>query len=131
MNDKEWHFRLESNPQRLARNLNKGEFDQGKKLIKKGEAEQFDSNALIPVEVKAGNKHSSYISREKKLHIFSGDAVLIHGNIVHKSEQSMTNRIRTIFDHIYFASDRSPISRQIVAVHFLEMNNATYSEENW
>ena len=68
MNDKEWHFRLESNPQRLARNLNKGEFDQGKKLIKKGEAEQFDSNGLIPVEVKAGtvNKHLSYISLEEK-----------------------------------------------------------------
>lgn len=43
--------------------MNKEEFNNGKKIIWTGEEEQFNENALIPVEVKAGKttKHDSNV----------------------------------------------------------------------
>jgi ectoine hydroxylase-related dioxygenase (phytanoyl-CoA dioxygenase family) len=43
-------------------------------LIFNGNDDQYDEKAFVPVEIKAG------------------DAILIHGQVVHKSEQSMSNR---------------------------------------
>jgi len=81
---------------RLIRNPNEQEFNEGKVLIFTGEEDQYDDSAFVPVEVKAG------------------DAVVFHGQAVHKSGQN-----------------ESPASRQIFAIHLLEMHNATYSKENW
>lgn len=81
---------------RYIRNPNQEEFNAGKMLIYEGEPETYDDNAFVPVEIKAG------------------DAIVIHGQVVHKSEQN-----------------KSPISRQIYTFHIIEMNNSVYSKENW
>ncbi|CAF2984564.1 unnamed protein product [Rotaria sp. Silwood2] len=80
---------------RCIRNPNEQEFNDGKVLIFQGE-EEYDDSAFIPVEVKAG------------------DAILIDGQVVHKSEQN-----------------KSPQTRQICAFHIFETHNSTYSKENW
>ncbi|CAF1207462.1 unnamed protein product [Rotaria magnacalcarata] len=77
------------------RNPNEQEFNEGKLLINMGE-DQFDENAFIPVEVKAG------------------DAVLIDGQVAHKSEQN-----------------KSSYTRQICAFHIFESHNSIYKKENW
>ncbi len=59
---------------RYIRNPNQQEFNEGKILIFNGNDDQYDEKAFVPVEIKAG------------------DAILIHGQVVHKSEQSMSNR---------------------------------------
>ncbi|CAF5069657.1 unnamed protein product, partial [Rotaria magnacalcarata] len=76
------------------RNPNEQEFNEGKLLINMGE-DQFDENAFIPVEVKAG------------------DAVLIDGQVAHKSEQN-----------------KSSYTRQICAFHIFESHNSIYKKEN-
>jgi len=81
---------------RYIRNPNQQEFNEGEMLIYEGKDDQFDEKAFVPVEIKAG------------------DAILIHGQVVHKSEQN-----------------RSPISRQIYTFHIIETNNTEYSKEKW
>jgi len=81
---------------RYVRNPNQEEFNEGKILIFNGNDDQYDEKAFVPVEIKAG------------------DAILIHGQAVHKSEQNT-----------------SSISRQIYTFHIIEMNNTEYSKENW
>lgn len=81
---------------RFIRNPNQEEFNEGKMLIFTGSANQYDDKDFIPVEIKAG------------------DAILIHGQVVHQSEQNT-----------------SPISRQIYTFHVIEMHNTEYSKENW
>ncbi|CAF3684280.1 unnamed protein product [Rotaria socialis] len=81
---------------RYIRNPNQEEFDEGKMLVYVGETEQYDDKDFVPVEVKAG------------------DAIVIHGQAVHKSEQNT-----------------SPLSRQIYTFHIIEMDNSVYSKENW
>jgi len=81
---------------RYIRNPNHNEFNDGKMLIFEGTEEDYDEKAFVPVEVKAG------------------DAILIHGQVVHKSEQNM-----------------SPHSRQIYAFHIIETEGTEYSKENW
>ncbi len=51
-----WQIRehLEPTQRRYIRNPNKQEFDEGKVLIYTGEEEQYDQNAFVPLEVKAG-----------------------------------------------------------------------------
>ena len=40
---------------RYIRNSNEQEFNDGKMLIFKGEDDQYDASAFVPVEIKAGN----------------------------------------------------------------------------
>jgi hypothetical protein len=88
--------------QRYIRNSNEKEFNEGKKLILVGEEEKFDENAFVPVEVKAGNMNEYHCLRYiPENFLFLGDAVIIHGQVVHKSEQSRKYRIESIFYHIY------------------------------
>jgi ectoine hydroxylase-related dioxygenase (phytanoyl-CoA dioxygenase family) len=90
---------LEMPQQRYIRNPNEKEFNEGKKLILTGEEEKFDDNAFVPVEVKAGRIIEYYcIVYVLENFLFSGDAVIIHGQVVHKSEQSMKYRIESISD---------------------------------
>ncbi|CAF0926822.1 unnamed protein product [Adineta ricciae] len=58
--------------------------------------DQYDDKDFVPVEIEAG------------------DGILIHGQVVHKSEQNT-----------------SPISRQIYTFHIIETDNSEYSKENW
>jgi major membrane immunogen (membrane-anchored lipoprotein) len=53
-------LRLGTSPQRLIRNPNEKEFNEGKALIYTGEEEQYDDNAFVPVEVKAGKIAECY-----------------------------------------------------------------------
>ncbi|UJR28447.1 hypothetical protein I4U23_009687 [Adineta vaga] len=81
---------------RYIRNPNKEEFDNGKMLIYEGDEDQYDDKEFVPVEIAAG------------------DGILIHGQVVHKSEQNT-----------------SSISRQIYTFHIIETNDSEYSKENW
>ncbi|CAF0770477.1 unnamed protein product [Adineta steineri] len=81
---------------RYVRNPNEQEFNNGQMLIFTGTEDKYDDKDFVPVEIKAG------------------DAILIHGQAVHKSEQNT-----------------SPISRQIYTFHIIEMNDSEYSKENW
>ncbi|CAF1232277.1 unnamed protein product [Adineta ricciae] len=85
----------ESAKRRYIRNPDENEYKQGKLLVFKGE-EQYDEKRFVPVEVKAG------------------DCVLIHGEVVHKSEPN-----------------KSAKSRQIYALHLFETYNSVYGKENW
>ncbi len=75
---------------RYIRNPNEEEFNEGKMLIFNGNDDQYDEKAFVPVEIKAGK-----YSYEKFLKLFFdlGDAILIHGQVVHKSEQSIYSKI--------------------------------------
>ncbi|CAF3620695.1 unnamed protein product [Rotaria sp. Silwood1] len=76
---------------RLIRNPNEQEFNEGKALIFIGEEEQYDNNAFVPVEVKAGRIiEYCYIVYFANKNLFSGDAILIHSQVVHKSEQNFS-----------------------------------------
>ncbi|CAF4619719.1 unnamed protein product, partial [Didymodactylos carnosus] len=86
---------LEPIERRCIRNPNKKEFDTGNMLIFTGPVTQHEESEFVSCPVKAG------------------DAVLIHGQVVHKSEQNT-----------------SPITRQIYTFHIIETNNSTYSKEN-
>ena len=70
---------------RYIRNPNEEEFNEGKMLIFNGNDDQYDEKDFVPVEIKAGkNIDHKFI----KLFFDLGDAILIHGQAVHKSEQS-------------------------------------------
>lgn len=81
---------------RYVRNPNQDEFNAGKILIFKGDEETYNDADFVPVEVKAG------------------DALLIHGQVVHKSE-----------------ANTSPISRNVYTFHVIETHKSEYSKENW
>ena len=49
-----------------------------------------------------------------RLILFSGDLVLIHGEIVHKSERNTSSK-----------------SRNIYTFHVFDQHNVVYSKENW
>ena len=90
-------FPRKSDPirRRYIRNPNEEEFQNGKMLIFQGEAEVYDDQDFVPVEIKAGPID---LSREICF-VFDdslGDALLIHGQVVHKSEQSrISNELHT------------------------------------
>src|ERR1700722_18384708 len=81
---------LEPTQRRLMRNPNEQEFNEGKVLIYTGEEEHYDNSAFVPVEVKAGRivEYSDIVYLANNI-LFSGDAILLHAQVVHKSEQSM------------------------------------------
>lgn len=81
---------------RFIRNPNKEEFDQGKFLIHTKQAPKYDDSRFVPAQVKAG------------------DAIFIHGLVVHKSRPNL-----------------SPKSRHIYTFHVYEAENSTFSKENW
>jgi hypothetical protein len=54
-------------------------------LIFNGNDDQYDEKAFVPVEIKAGK---NIYRKFSKLFFDLGDAILIHGQVVHKSEQS-------------------------------------------
>ncbi|CAF1166980.1 unnamed protein product [Didymodactylos carnosus] len=87
---------LEPIERRFIRNPNKEEFDNGNLLMFTGPESQPEESEFVLCPIKAG------------------DAILIHGQVVHKSEQNT-----------------SPITRQIYTFHVIETNNSTYSKENW
>ncbi len=92
---------LETAKRRYIRNPNEN-FNAGEELIFVGEAEQFDDNAFVPVEVKAGKIiESHYIVYIPRKFLFPGDAIVMDGQVVHKSEQSIKYRIESIFYHIH------------------------------
>ncbi|UJR17595.1 hypothetical protein I4U23_004491 [Adineta vaga] len=86
---------LESTKRHYIRNPNEQEFKEGKLLVSIGE-EHYDEESFVPVEVKAGA------------------CVLLHGEVVHKSE-----------------SNKSHNSRQIYALHLFETHNSEYGKANW
>lgn len=57
---------------------------------------QYDNSKFIPVPVKKGSM------------------VVIHGEVVHKSEHNKSNK-----------------SRQIYTFHMFDQKNTTYSKQNW
>ncbi len=96
------------------------------------EEEEYDNSAFVSAEIKAGRIVAYYyiVYLAHKIW-FSGDAVLIHGHVVHKSEQSMKHRIGSILYHVSLLIDKSPVSRQIYGIHIMEMHNSIYCKENW
>jgi hypothetical protein len=63
-------------------------------LIYNGEEDKFDDKDFVPVEIKAGkNIFEKFSYKILKILFYIGDAILIHGQVVHKSEQSMSKEI--------------------------------------
>ncbi|CAF0846225.1 unnamed protein product [Rotaria sordida] len=81
---------------RFIRNPDEKEFKEGKMFVTVGEDKKYDDAEFVPAEMKAG------------------DCVLIHGQVVHKSDKNT-----------------SPISRQIYAITAIETHDSTYCKENW
>ena len=52
---------IEPIQRRYIRNSNEQEFNDGKMLIFKGEVDQYDASAFVPVEIKAGDDQSGDI----------------------------------------------------------------------
>jgi len=82
---------------RFIRNPNKEEFAKGKFLMYTNETPKHDANAFVAEPVKAG------------------DAILIHGTVIHKSEKNLSPKSRHVYTfHVY---DRA--------------KNAEWAKENW
>ncbi|CAG2234340.1 Phytanoyl-CoA dioxygenase 1,Phytanoyl-CoA dioxygenase 2,Phytanoyl-CoA dioxygenase domain-containing protein 1 homolog,Phytanoyl-CoA dioxygenase,Phytanoyl-CoA dioxygenase domain-containing protein 1 [Mytilus edulis] len=79
---------------RMIRNPDKGEGQPT--CTFRGEVEKFDDNKWVPAPVKKGG------------------LVLIHGEVVHKSEKNTSDQ-----------------SRNIYTFHVYDQKNTKYSEENW
>ena len=115
---------------RYIRNPNEQEFNEGKMLIFRGTEDQHDEKAFVPVEIKAGKNKDSFLNLSKFI-LSLGDAIIIHGQAVHKSEQSRSKKVISDMFIRWICLDTSPISRQIYTFHIIEMNNSDYSKENW
>jgi ectoine hydroxylase-related dioxygenase (phytanoyl-CoA dioxygenase family) len=81
---------------RFIHNPDEKEFNEGRMFVMVGKDDSYDHAEFVPVEVKAG------------------DCVLLHGQVVHKSEKNT-----------------SPISRHVYSITIMETHNSAYSKENW
>lgn len=81
-----------------------------------GSNPDYDHTKFIPGPVPKGSlfENVASIVGWKSYAITLGSMVLIHGEIVHKSERNL-----------------SPNSRHIYTFHVIERENTTYSAENW
>lgn len=69
-----------------------------------------------------------------KILSFLGDAILIDGQVAHKSEQSRKFKYWLNFlvsCIVIIILDTSPYSRQTCAVPIFESHNSIYCKENW
>ncbi len=81
---------------RFIRNPNKEEFEKGKFLIQSNDYPKYDQSKFVSVPVKAG------------------DAIFIHGLVVHQSRPNL-----------------SPNSRHIYTYHVYEGHESVWSHDNW
>jgi hypothetical protein len=105
---------------RFIRNPDKEEFEKGKFLIHTKQAPVYEQSKFVPVPVKAGKNLIFFLFAEfaylLKIHALNwiGDALLIHGLVVHKSLPNL-----------------SPNSRHIYTYHVYEGENSVFSSDNW
>lgn len=87
-------YHLETGQRRYMRNPN-ANCKAGDEFIYTGEDEKFDDSAFVPAEIKAGKLISYYyIVCVSKKCLISGDALIFHGETVHKSDKSIKYRIQ-------------------------------------